>query len=435
MEMTAREAALLALERCRRGGAWSDAVLDGIIQSAGLDRRDAALASCLCYGVQQNMMLCDFYIDAYASMRTARMEPKLLDILRISVYTMLFLDRVPDRAAVHAAVELTKRAGLGRASGLVNAVLRRVSENRDKLPAIPHEGTADYLAIRYSHPKWLVEAYLSRLGYAETEKLLELNNAVPPITAQVNTLKTTSEKLIQAGAAPHPWLPDCVILPDGGQGLAPVRDGLAYVQDAAAKLSVLAAAPQAGMTVLDACAAPGGKSFAAGMLMQNTGSILSCDLHEKKLSRICSGAERLGLRLIETRAMDARTAHQALQSQFDVVLADVPCSGLGVIRKKPDIRYKSDTEINGLPEIQLNILRGLADCVKPGGVLLYSTCTILEAENEAVCKQFLAENGIFSAEAFSLPDPVGAAQDGMLTLWPHIHGTDGFFLCKMRRST
>lgn len=434
MEMTAREAALLALERCRRGGAWSDAVLDGIIQNAGLDRRDAALASRLCYGVQQNMMLCDFYIDAYASVRTTRMEPKLLDILRISVYTMLFLDRVPDRAAVNEAVELTKRAGLARASGLVNAVLRRVSENRDRLPVIPGEGTAAYLSVRYSHPKWLVDAYMSRLGYVETEKLLEMNNSVPPITAQVNTLRTSCDALLQDGAELHPWLPDCVILPDGGQGLAPVQNGLAYVQDPAAKLSVLAAAPQAGMSVLDACAAPGGKSFAAGMLMQNTGSILSCDLHEKKLSRIRSGAERLGLSIIDTKAMDARIASQQLQKQFDVVLADVPCSGLGVIRKKPDIRYKSGTELNGLPEIQLSILRGLAGCVKPGGVLLYSTCTILEAENEAVCKQFIAENGAFSAEAFTLPGPVGTVEDGMLTLWPHIHGTDGFFLCKMRRS-
>lgn len=434
MEMTAREAALLALERCRRSGAWSDAVLDGIIQKAGLDKRDAALASRLSYGVQQNMYLCDFYIDAYSSTRTARMEPKLLDILRLSVYTMLFLDRVPDRAAVNEAVELTKRLGLKRASGFVNAVLRRITENRENLPKIPNEGSSDYLSIRYSHPKWLVDAYKAQLGYAETEKLLARNNDVPPITAQVNTLRTTTEQLIAAGARAHPWLPDAVILPNGGEGLAPVQNGLAYVQDPAARLAVMAAAPKSGMSVLDACSAPGGKSFAAGILMQNQGSILSCDLHENKLKRIRSGAERLGLHIIDTHAMDARQARSLLNRQFDLVIADVPCSGLGVIRKKPDIRYKSASELQELPGIQLDILRGLADCVKPGGVLLYSTCTILEAENEAVCTQFLSENSGFSAEAFILPGPVGTAQDGMLTLWPHRHETDGFFICKMRKS-
>lgn len=433
MEMSARTAALLALARCRRDGAWSDAVLDGIIRNAGLDSRDAALASRLCYGVQQNMFLCDYYINAYSSVRTSRMEPKVLDILRMSVYSMLFLDRVPDRAAVNEAVEICKNGGNKRAAGLVNAVLRRVSENRDNLPAIPGEGTAEYLSIRYSHPQWLVKAYLGRIGYAETERLLIANNETPRICAQVNTLKTTADTLCSADAQMHPWMPDCVFLPEGANGLEPVKSGFAYVQDPAARLAVLAAAPQPGMAVLDACAAPGGKSFAAAILMRDDGSILSCDLHEKKLGRIRSGAERLGLHIIETMALDARNA-ASLGRQFDVVIADVPCSGLGVIRKKPDIRYKNADELVGLPEIQRNILRGLSACVKPGGVLLYSTCTLLEAENEGVCSQFLAENTAFTAEAFSLPEPIGRAESGMFTFWPHIHGTDGFFVCKMRKS-
>ena len=433
MGMTARAAALQALERCRRGGAWSDAVLAGVVRAAGLDRRDAALCQRLCYGVQQNAALCDFYIDAYASMPSRRMEPKLLDILRLSVYSMLFLDRIPDRAAVNEGVELAKSAGLGRAAGLVNAVLRRISENRDRLPEIPGEGTAAYLSVRYSHPLWLAEEYVSQLGYEGARALLEANNTLPPLTAQVNTLRCRTEDLIARGAKPHPWLPDCVELPEGD--LSAVEEGLAYVQDAAARLAVLAAGPEPGMSVLDACAAPGGKSFAAGILMQNRGNILSCDLHEKKLGRIRSGAARLGLEILETRAMDARKAGETLGRTFDLVLADVPCSGLGVIRKKPDIRFKAVSELAALPEIQLDILRGLAPCVKPGGVLLYSTCTTREGENVGVCRAFLAERPDFRTEAFTLPGPAGAAETGMCALWPHIHGTDGFFLCKLRRST
>ena len=435
MEMTARGAALQALERCRRQGAWSDEVLSQITAGTALDRRDAALAQQLCIGVLQNRMLCDFYINTYSTTNTAKMEPKLLDILRISVYTLLFLDRIPDRAAVHEAVELCKRFGLPRAAGLANAVLRRVAENRNDLPEPPGKGTAAYLSVLYSHPEWIVEKYVERLGYADTEALLRCNNREAPVTAQVNTLRCSAETLIAAGAQPHPWLKDCVILPSGGEGLDFVRQGMAYVQDPAARLAVIAADPKPGSSVLDACAAPGGKSFAAGIMMRNTGRILACDLHEKKLGRIRSGAERLGLSRIETRAMDARRAEETQGEDFDLVIADVPCSGLGVIRKKPDIRYKKEEEISGLPQIQFDILRALASRVRPGGVLMYSTCTVLRSENEDVCSRFLSEYRSFTAEPFSLPDPIGRAESGMLTLWPHINETDGFFLCKMRKST
>ncbi len=433
MEMSAREAALSALMRLRRDGAWSDAVLDSIIRRAGLDKRDAALTSRLCYGVQQNQSLCDFYINAYSSARTARLEPKVLDILRLSVYAILFMDRIPNHATIFEAVELCKKSGVSRASGLVNAVLRRIAENRSALPEIPGKGTAGYLSTLYSHPLWLVESFMDRLGYEQCEALLKANNASPGIWAQVNTMKTDADTLVQDGTEKHPWLPDCVLLPDGADGLNAVYEGLAYVQDPAARLAVLAAAPKPGMSVLDACAAPGGKSFACAVMMQNSGSILSCDLHEKKLGRLRTQAQRLGVSCIETRPMDARKA-ASLGMQFDLVLADVPCSGLGVIRKKPDIRYKDEKELAGLPDIQLDILRGVSECVKPGGVLLYSTCTLMKAENEEICMRFLHENKEFSAESFDLPDPIGHIESGVLTLWPHIHDTDGFFVCKMRRS-
>ena len=437
--MTARQAALLALERCRRSGAWSDALLDSVITNAELDRRDAALASRLCYGVLQNTTYCDYCIDVYSTTKTAKMEPKVRDILRISVYQILYMDRIPVHAVVNEAVTLCKKNKLARVSGFVNAVLRRVAENKDNLPEIPKTDLAEYLSIRYSHPLWLAQEMVSEYGADFAEAYFAANNAPVPMMAQVNTLKTDTDTLLQklqeaeTEAARHAWLADCLTLSGSGDltQLPAFADGGFYIQDPAAKLAVMAADPQKGMRVLDACSAPGGKSFAAAIRMGNTGTIRSCDLNGKKCKRICEGAQRLGVTIIETAQMDARTPDPAI-GQFDLVIADAPCSGLGVIRKKPDIRQKTREELDGLPEIQSDILDGLAGCVAPGGVLLYSTCTIRRRENEAVAQAFLQRHPEFQLEPFVLPEPVGAC-DGMITLWPHQHGTDGFFICKLRK--
>jgi len=234
---------------------------------------------------------------------------------------------------------------------------------------------------------------------------------------------------------PHDLLPDCFDIYGTGDiaGLEEHKTGLFYVQDAAARLSVMAAEPKPGDTVLDACGAPGGKSFAAAIVMNNSGKIYSNDIHENKLTRVKEGAKRLGIDIISTAVMDASKPDKSLVSSFDLVIADVPCSGLGVIRKKPDIRYKNLSEIEKLPETQLTILNGLAPCVKPGGVLLYSTCTVLEQENDGVIERFLHEHEEFSAESFELPSPIGEVTNGRLSLYPHIHHTDGFFVCKLRK--
>ena len=222
------------------------------------------------------------------------------------------------------------------------------------------------------------------------------------------------------------------MLPGGNVAELPgFADGLFYVQDRAARTAVEIAAPEPGMTVLDACSAPGGKSFAAAIRMDGKGSILSCDIHEKKLKLISAGAERLGIDNIRTAAMDARRHDAALEESFDVVIADVPCSGLGVIAKKPEIRGKTEAEISALPAIQRDILDNLAAYVKPGGVLLYSTCTVLRAENEDVVNAFLANHGKFAPEGFN----VGSVSEpgGMHCFWPNVDGTDGFFTAKLRR--
>ena len=440
MAMTAREAAWTALQRWRKNGAWSDAALNAVLQSAQLEPRDAALAARICYGTLQNLTLLDHYLSVYCTTPLQKLEPKVLDLLRLSAYQIVLLDKVPPRAAVNEAVALCRKGGCARASGLVNAVLRRVAEHRDALPEIPGAGTADYLAVRYSHPRWLAQLYIDAHGYAFAERALAANNADAPACLQVNTMKTTAYALAASLHAdgietePHPWLPDALLCCGGN--LAAARAfacGWFYVQDAAAHCAALVSGAQPGMRVLDACAAPGGKSFAAAMQMRDQGCMISCDIHENKWKRIRSGAERLGLTCISTCTMDARRPDADLTGAMDIVLADVPCSGLGVIRKKPDIRYKPLDAIERLPEVQRAILETVSRYVKPGGALLYSTCTVRKEENEAVALPFLQAHPEFSLEPFPVPDGLDLPNEGYATLLPHKHAADGFFICKLRK--
>lgn len=437
-----REAALLTLYACDRQGAWSDLALNKQIHAAALDTRDAAFATKLCFGVLQNRMLCDFYLQKFSSIPLERMENKVLNTLRLAVYQMAFLTKVPPSAAVNEAVELARAHSKNpRSPGLVNGILRSVARNLDHLPTIDLQDPVDYLAIRYSHPRWLVDLFLEALGREEAEALLDMDNSQPPTTAQINPLKADQKDVLAALAAAgveaqaHPWLPDCVTFVGGGdlERLPAFQAGQIYIQDAAAKLAVLAAGPEPGMSVLDACAAPGGKSFAAAIAMANRGNILSCDIHPHKKKLIEAGASRLGLSCIQTAVMDGKLRKQELVETFDLVLADVPCSGLGIIRKKPDIRYKDPGPLAGLPPVQAEILDNVSAYVKPGGVLLYSTCTLQKEENGDVVRAFLARHGEYRLEPFVLPGPIGRVEAGELTLWPHRHGTDGFYLAKLRR--
>ena len=435
-----RKAALRVLVNCRTNGAWADAALNVQIRRDGLSGADAALCSRIVYGVLQNQLLLDHYISAYCSQKPDHLQPPLLDILRIGAYQILFLDKIPDSAAVNESVELAKLFKRGQAAGLVNAVLRKISKNKENLPEIPAQNPERYLSVRYSHPRWLVKRLLSVLGAEETEKFLTANNDVAPMTAQVNPLKTSAEKLTAeleengVTVKPHAWVPDCLELSGTGDltALPAFREGDFMVQDPAARLVSLIADVKPGQKVLDVCAAPGGKSFSAAFAMKNQGMIQSCDLHENKLKRVRESAERLGITCIEAAPADGRVFKAEWESAFDVVLVDAPCSGLGIIRKKPDTRYKKADELFALPVIQTAILENAARYVVPGGTLVYSTCTVMPEENEQVTDAFLAEHPEFSRESFTLPEPVGKT-DGRLTLWPQRHDTDGFYICRMTR--
>ena len=440
--MDAREVALLTLNACHRQGGWSDNILKKQLAQAGLDSRDGALATQLCFGVLQNQLLLDFYLSKFSNLPLKRMEGKVVQALRLGAYQMLFLTKIPHSAAVNRSVELTRaHCKNPRAPGMVNAILRNLERNLNSLPTIPQEDPANYLSILYSTPEWLVKEFLLILGEDETAKLLAANNTRPPITAMVNTVKTSSQALLEklkeerVEAKEHPWLPDCLILSKTGdlERLSAFQEGLFYIQDPASRLSVQAAEVKPGMRVLDCCAAPGGKSFAAAIAMENRGEVISCDLHPHKKKLIQAGADRLGLTIVTPMTADGKVFRPEWEQAFDRVLVDAPCSGLGVIRKKPDIRYKDPAPLEDLPQVQKAILDNASRYVRPGGVLLYSTCTVLRRENEQVAQDFLSCHPDFKGEDFTLPDTIGLSLNGMLTLWPHRQGTDGFFICKLRK--
>ena len=436
--MGARETALNALIACRKEGAWSNGVMKEYIVRDRLDSRDAGLATRLCYGVLQNRMKLDFYLKQLLTGKIKDLHPVVHDILHLGLYQLFELDRVPDSAAVNESVALAKKYCKKQryAPGLVNAVLRKATAEKDSL-----KQPASWVD-KYSHPQQLVDLLIRDLGKSKMEPMLKANNEAPQTMIQVNTLVTTAaalaEKLEKSGvtAQPHGWMENCLVLGSTGdiEKLESFRNGEFYVQDPAAKLSVYCARlPKADINLLDCCAAPGGKSFAAAIAMDGHGSITSCDIHQHKVGLIQNGAKRLGLENITARCQDASENNPDWNEKMDVVIADVPCSGYGIIRKKPDIRYKDPASMEDLPQLQLAILRNQSRYVKKGGVLLYSTCTLLRRENEDVVAAFLSENDEFYLEPLSLPDPFPKNESGMLTLVPGEYDTDGFFISRLRR--
>lgn len=437
---TAREVALLALTACEQQGAWSDGFLKIAIRDAGLDGRDAGLATRLCFGVLQNRMLLDFHLSAFCKLPLETLEVRIRNILRLGAYQLLLLDRVPDSAAVNESVNLARKYSKNpRAAGMVNAVLRNLARSREDLPQ-----PAD-LATRFSYPDWLVKEFDLALNGEGTEALLAADNGQPPTMAQVNTLRYTPEQVLDAlraggvDARPHPWLPGCLLLTGTGdlEELAAFRDGAFYIQDGAARLAVLAAGPEPGMRVLDACAAPGGKSAYMCEAMNGTGRVYAWDVHGHRVDLIRAAGKRLRLYNLRPSEHDARKPYEAFDLLMNAVLVDAPCSGLGVLADKPDIRLRfSKGELAELLPLQKEILANCARFVKVGGLLVYSTCTILPEENQRQVEAFLRENPQFAPDTGDdwLPERFRPLwKDGMLQLLQHRDGVEGFFIARMRR--
>ena len=435
--MGARETALNVLIACRKEAGWSNGVLKDYLSRDRLDRRDAALATRLCYGVVQNRNLLDFYLSQLLTGKLKDLHPAVRDILHMGLYQIYLMDKIPESAAVNESVDLAKRYcnKVRSAPGLVNGVLRNAVRTKGSLKE--PKSWED----KYSHPAELINELKSYVGKERMEKMLRANNDIPPMVVQVNTLKTTAEgltrQLEEAGitATPHSWMENALVLSGTGsiEQLDAFREGLFYVQDPASKLSVLCAElPKKAIKVLDCCAAPGGKSFAAAIATAGKAEITSCDVHAHKAELIAKGAQRLGLP-ITAQQQDATAFRPEWESAFDAVIVDAPCSGYGIIRKKPDIRYKDIAQMRELPQLQRAILEVQSRYVKPGGLLMYSTCTLVHAENEGMVEAFIKDHPEYHLEPLPLQAPFPKNESGMQPLIPGEYDTDGFFISRLRR--
>jgi 16S rRNA (cytosine967-C5)-methyltransferase len=432
-----RQIALKALLSFRKDGSWPDLYLKQHLD--GLDESKAALCANITYGVLQHTSLLDFYIAHYSALPLKKIASLVLESMRMAVYQMVFLDRIPVSAAVNESVKLIKKTGNARAAGFANGVLRAIGREKDALPPVALPTVAETLAVRYSHPRWMVERFLKLFGREETERLLAADNAPAPAVLRVNTQKGSAEQFAAdcealTGEAPVPveGLDNAFTVTKTSALLKSdlFLDGRFSVQDTSSQLAVRVLDPRPGDRLLDVCAAPGGKSMLAAQYMEERGEVIACDLYPHKVDLIDEAARRLGLTAVQALCKDATLDTPQWAGRFDRVLCDVPCSGLGVIRKKPDIRYKDEKELASLPPLQRTILRNAAACVRPGGRLLYSTCTILPEENEDNVRDFLSKHGDFALVPFAW---CGRETDGMITLLPHRDGADGFFIALLER--
>lgn len=426
--MEVRDAVYLSLLRQEKEKQFANLSLDAALQRYHFDARDRAFFTTLFYGVIERQITLDYLIGCVSSQPLARIEAKLLPILRMGVYQILYLDRIPDRAAINECVELAKRHTHRGTSGYVNAVLRQIARKKEALPW-PDEGSDDYLSVVYGAPLWLVVLWREMYGAEKTASLLTAMNDHPSITLRTNTLRLTREELMERLEALSIPSEKTERAPQGVRLLSPIsiaeltplHEGLCFVQDEASQLAVAAVGAKPGETVIDTCACPGGKSFGMALDMEGQGRLVSLDLHESKLSLIRSGAERLGITCLTASVHDGKQTRSDLVGVADRVLCDVPCSGLGVIAKKPDLRYKDPKDVEGLPNVQYAILSSAAAYVKAGGRLVYSTCTLNCKENEEVVARFLREHTAFSLR-----------EEGMRTYFPD-EGGDGFFVAVMCR--
>lgn len=435
-----RRAALELLLRVE-GGGYSNLLLDAFLADAGFSGQDAAFLTALFYGVLERGLCLDYFISQFGRCSAAGLEPKVHAALRLGAYQLLFMDRVPAPAAVDESVRLARACGAPYAAGFVNAVLRRVAENRENPPYPDRErDRRRFLRVRYSCPAWLLARWEADYGIAQAQRILQGFEQRPGTTLRVNTLKTTAQELSlrleREGVAVRPGLlPNALEAPrlPGLRALPSFREGLFSVQGTGSQLCCAAAQARPGGTVLDLCAAPGGKSFTLAMEMQNRGRIAAFDLYESRAGLIREGAKRLGLSIVEAAQGDA-ARHNGELGEFDTVLCDVPCSGLGVIGRKPEIRLKQPEDFAALPETQFRILCEGASHVRPGGQLLYSTCTLAQAENETVARRFLTEHSEFSPELPAALRPFAQEGAAGVTLFPEAARGDGFYICAMRRA-
>ncbi|MGH2398211.1 MAG: 16S rRNA (cytosine(967)-C(5))-methyltransferase RsmB [bacterium] len=437
---SARDAAVVILSRVDGGEAYANILLASVLGRAGLSEIDAGLATELVLGTLRHRARVDWTLAGALRHPLDDLPPRIRAVLRTGAYQLLFMPRIPPHAAVDEAVSLARIHGHAGTVKLANAVLRRIASEGERI--LPAASSIGRISIAHSHPEWLVDRWIRRFGEVETEALCRANNAPARPTARLNTLQLHPDeavrRLLDAGmTVTRTALAEGVYLAGPvSERHRVVAEGLLTMQDLAAMLVTHVLDPQPGETIIDGAAAPGGKTTHIAERMRDRGRIIACDTHAAKLTRLRHRVARMGISIVEAHERDAREIGRVFSRQADRVLLDAPCTGLGVLRRRPDIKWRVQAgDITTLAALQLQIIRGAADAVRPGGVLVYSVCTTEDEEGQKVVSEFLTEHEEFRLEMPDLPDALrsAVAAPGAALLLPQRHDTDGFFIARMRR--
>lgn len=442
VNVNARETALKIISEVDTAGAYANIALSHELGRNRLSDLDRRFMTELVYGTIKTGKTLDWILSCYSRRPLNQIPSIILNILRMAIFQIFFLSKVPPSAACNQAVELAKKYGHIGTAKFVNGILRNAARQPNKASYPDRDkNPLEYLSLKFFHPEWLVARWLNRFGLIECEALCQANNLTPPLSLRANTLKIDRDQLLEqlsmegVDCVASTWVPEGVLCRDFPAlgSLSSLQEGLFQIQDESSMLVAHVLAPQPGEFIIDACGAPGGKSTHIAALMNNRGKVLSVDLYEHKLMLTRENASRLGITIIETKLLDATILDTLYAGKADRVLVDAPCSGLGVIRRKADSRWrKSESMLAELPKLQLAILLSAADCVKPGGVLVYSTCTTEPEENENIIDAFLAYRSDFSLQKTGAFLPVTRSET-MIQLWPHHDGVDGFFIVRMAK--
>ncbi|MTI67596.1 MAG: 16S rRNA (cytosine(967)-C(5))-methyltransferase RsmB [Firmicutes bacterium] len=409
----------------------------------GIEKLDEAFIRELVYGVLENKLYIDWVIKKYSKLKFKKISPKILQILRLGVYQIVFMDKIPDSAACNESVKLAKIVSHKGTFGFVNGVLRNIARNKEKVREPKISNKIKYLSIKYSHPEWMVKKWLNEFGFKFTKELLEKNNTKPHLNIRVNTLKVSKESLMDKlknegfDVKETKYALDGIIInnPSRITDLEEFKKGFFTIQDESSMLVAQIMNPKENSLVLDVCSAPGGKATHIAQKMNNNGKVIARDIYEHKVNLINENSKRLGIDIIETEIFNGSKLDENLLEKVDYCLVDAPCSGLGLIRRKPDIKWtKRKDEIEKLVKLQKDILINASKYLKTGGTLIYSTCTIENKENLELINTFIKEKQNYKLESFSnLVNIDESTTKGYLQMYPNIHSTDGFFIAKLKK--
>ncbi len=441
-----REIAMEILMDIHQNNAYSNKSIERHLNSS-ISFQDENLIRELVYGVIENKIYIDYILAKASSVKMKKIHKNIIEILRTGIYQIGFMDRIPESAAVNEAVKLAKKYGHKGTIGFVNGVLRSIVREKEKFMKIDKNNMTKYISIKYSHPEYMVKRWIDEFGIEFTEDLCKSNNEKPLLNIRVNTLKISKDelmkKLLHLGyeIEEGKYAADCLIVsnPIRITQIEEFKEGLFTIQDESSMLVGQIMNPPKGSLVLDICAAPGGKSSHLAQLMNNKGKIISRDIYDHKIELMEENVKRLGVKNVEIELYDALELDKKLIDKVDYCLIDAPCSGLGLIRRKPEIKFnRSEDDILSLIQLQKNIINIAKQYVKKGGFLVYSTCTIENKENICLIKDFLLENSNYELvsleENFSNSANLDTLNKGYIQLYPNIHNTDGFFIAKMIRS-